>query len=126
MKSIFPAVVLLCLVGCNPPEARQTEAAKPAESAPAPAAAPTPPADAKARAADCDYVADLFDMLVKKKAEGWTEREGLDELIARGDSSLGYVADGVFGTRYGPGGGAMARNDVLAACRRMAEGGDLY
>ncbi len=100
-------LTIIALSACNPPEARQMEAVKAAESAPAPAAAPTPQEDAKARAAECVHVADLFDMLAKKKAEGWTEADALADMTARGEYSLGYVVDGVFGTRYGTGGGEL-------------------
>ena len=119
MKSTVAAAVLLCLAGCNPPEARQLEAAKPAEPVPA-AAAPEQPA------ASCDHVSNLFDMLVKHKAEGWTEADALADMTARGEYALGYVVDGVFGDRFGPGGGALARAETMTACRRMADGGTLY
>jgi hypothetical protein len=123
MKSFAVAALAAMLAACSPSEPRQDEVVVDAESVTIkPAKVPE-----VERARDCDsYVAELFDMLVKRKADGWTERDGLAELTARGDHSLGYVADGVFGTRYGEGGSAMARNDVLAACRRMAEGGELY
>lgn len=120
MKLIIPAVVLLCVAGCNQPEARQVEAEKRAAPVPAPAPA------AELPAASCDHVGDLFDMLVKNKAEGWTEADALADMTARGEYALGYVVDGVFGDRFGPGGGALARAETMTACRRMAEGGTLY
>lgn len=127
------AVLAFALAACTPPEATTTATA--ADAPPAPAPAPEAPAtsptarvdrDASHALKECDHAAELFDDMAKRKAAGGTEREALDDLSARGDYSLGYVVDGVFGTRYGPGGSAMARADTLVACRRMAKGGDLY
>jgi hypothetical protein len=114
-RSTIFAVLAFFLAACNPQPSQQLVAEAPA-SAPAPAS----------KADACDHVADLFDMLVKKKADGWVEADALADMSARGEYSLGYVVDGVFGDRFGPGGGAMARADTLAACQRMAKGGDLY
>ena len=118
-RSTIFAVLALFLAACNPQPNQQPVAETPT-SAPAAAPAPAPEADA------CDHVADLFDMLAKKKADGWVEADVLADMSARGEYSLGYVVDDVFGDRFGPGGGAMARADTLAACRRMDKGGDLY
>jgi hypothetical protein len=122
-RSTIFAVLALFLAGCNPqpnqPSVTEAPAPAPAPSS-APAATPAPKADA------CDHVSDLFDMLVKKKADGWVEADALADMSARGEYSLGYVVDGVFGDRFGPGGSAMARADTMAACLRMAKGGDLY
>ncbi|UKE77999.1 hypothetical protein [Xanthomonas graminis] len=121
-STIFAALALF-LVACSPsPQPNQQPVAETSAPAPAPAPAAAPAPEAE----KCDHVADLFDMLVKKKADGWVEADVLADMSARGEYSLGYVVDGVFGDRFGPGGGAMARADTLAACRRMAKGGDLY
>jgi len=126
-RKILPAVLAFALAACNAPEAPTAQPA-PDTRPQAEASALDAPAQAQAQpdADRCDYVARLFDDLVDRKAAGMTEREALAELSARGDFALGYVVDGVFGDRFGPGGSVAAKVDTLAACRRMAAGGKLY
>lgn len=126
-RKTLTAVLAFALAACNAPEA---PTAQPAPDTRPQAEAPALDAPAQAQAQPdsdrCDYVARLFDDLVDRKAAGMTEREALSELSARGDFALGYVVDGVFGNRFGPGGSVAAKVDTLAACRRMAAGGKLY
>lgn len=127
MNRLPVILAALTLAACTPapaPESRQVEAA-PVAPAPDPGA---PGKDRDDPRAYCDeYIAGLFDMLVEKKAEGWTERDALDDMIARGEQKFGGpLVDGVFGDRFGPGGGAIARAETLAACRRTQKGGSLY
>lgn len=81
---------------------------------------------AKATATNCEHVEQLFDMLVKKKAEGWTERQALADMSERGEYAFGGpLVDSVFGTRFGEAGSALAKSDMLRACKRVAAGGTL-
>jgi hypothetical protein len=115
MRTQSILIAALMLAACNPQEqARQVEAAA------APGDAALVPEG------ECARVAELFDDLVKRKAGGWVEADALAELSARGDYSAAYVVDGVFGTRFGPGGSASARADTVAACRKLASGGTIY
>lgn len=109
----------LILAACNPPA--DTPAPRQAEAATTPAPdVPNP------EAGNCEHVGELFDLYAKRKADGWTEAGALKDLSARGDYSLGYVVDGVFGDRYGEPGSGTARAEVLVTCRRLAKGGDVY
>ncbi len=115
-RIILLFLAALAVTACGQQPAPQTTPAV-SEAAPEPVAAPASP---------CDHVGALFDMLAVKKAEGWTEADALADMSARGESSLGYVVDGVFGNKFGEPGGMLARVEVLKVCRRLADGGDIY
>lgn len=112
-------ILAATLAACTPPDNVTSSVAAPEEP---PAVAP------KAPGLDCDHYGQLFDLLVVQQArQGWTEHDALDEVSRRGDYEFGGpTVDAVYGTRFGEPGSAIARSELMAACRRVAAGGTLY